>query len=59
MIRRLVPGIVVSGHNITSAALLAEAAVAGSLSDAALDGSQERHPAMATGLTILEVTDAN
>jgi hypothetical protein len=31
----------------------------GSLSDAALDGSQEGHPAIATGLKILDTTDAN
>jgi hypothetical protein len=29
----------------------------GSLSDAALDGSQERHPAIATGLTIIDASD--
>jgi hypothetical protein len=29
------------------------------LRPAAFDGSQERHPAIATGLTILDATDAN
>jgi hypothetical protein len=29
------------------------------LCDAFGDGSQERHPAIATGLTILDATDAN
>ena len=37
--------------------LLAEDELLGSLSDAALDGSQERHPAIATGLTILDASD--
>jgi hypothetical protein len=37
-----------------SGPLLAEVEALGSSPEAALDGSQERHPAIATGLTILE-----
>ena len=42
-----------------SNSLLAEDELLGSLSDAALDGSHERQPTIATGLTILDATDAN
>jgi hypothetical protein len=42
-----------------SGPLLAEDELLGSLSNAALDGSRERQPAIALGLTILDATDAN
>jgi hypothetical protein len=49
-----------SGSNITGLRpLLVEDELLGSLPDAALDGSQELHPAIVIGLTILDAADAN
>jgi hypothetical protein len=61
-IPRLIRGMWASGSNIAAPASdtpLEEAEWLGSMPDAALDGSHEPQPAKATGLTILDATDAN